>query len=657
MSLTRYRTTCPLDCFDCCSLEVTVDDTGDIINIEGNKEHPITKGFICSKGKKHLERVRHKSRLKYPMKKNNIGWQRISWEEAFDTIADRIRRNITEYGSKSIGLYSYAGSNGLLKNVEELFFDYLGGTTKVQGSICCGAGAAAQKLDFGKSVCHSPEDISNSRTVVIWGRNPAETNIHLVPYLKASRERGANLILVDPLRTATAEICSYHIKIKPEGDAALACAAVKYLIDNNIYDRSFAENHTKGFAELVSFLESISMEQLSKQCGAAIRDIALLAEKLVLEKPGAVFIGYGMQRYPFGGAAVRCIDMLAALTGNIGISGGGANYSNGIYEEYLDLNPFRLKPEEPRRINRAMFGRTVKTLNNPPLKLLFISRSNPLIQLPNTNEVIEAMKMIEYKVSLEHFLTDTSQMADLVLPVTYFLEEEDVVVPGMWSNYIGYMNKCMEKYYEAKPEYEIYTELAGRLGLEEFPKLSGQQWLELMLKPIIDKGFKLDELKKRGFAKNPAAHEIPWMDRCFATESGKFEIIAVDELAQCLKETSGEKMEKYRLITVHTGRSLHSQHLLEEDAVIPAVYVNPEDAASLDIEAGDEVRLYNSYGSLKARVFISGVGDKGVFHMKEGFWFKNGGSVNRLTSDAISDIGNQGVLNHCFCEIEKVRKN
>ena len=279
MSLKKYKTTCPLDCFDSCSLVVTVDDRGEVSNIEGNKEHPITKGFICEKGKKHLERVHHPSRLKYPMLKSNGVLKRISWDDALSIIVGKIKRYIKEYGSKSIGLYSYAASAGLLKNIEDLFFDYLGSTTKVCGSICWGAGAAAQELDFGKSLGHTPEDIVNSKTIIIWGRNPMETNIHLVPYLKAAKERGASILLVDPLRTATAEICDSYIRLKPEGDAALACAITKYVLEKDLYDKNFAENYTLGFAELRSFLSSINTEELLELSGASIEDVAMLAEK------------------------------------------------------------------------------------------------------------------------------------------------------------------------------------------------------------------------------------------------------------------------------------------------------------------------------------------------------------------------------------------
>lgn len=657
MPLKKYNTTCPLDCFDSCSLEVTVDDKGDIISIEGNKEHPITKGFICEKGKKHLERVHNSSRLRYPMLKVKGEWRKISWDEALETIAVKMQEYINKYGTKAIGLYSYAGAAGLLKNIENLFFNYIGETTRIYGSICSGAGAAAQKLDFGKHLGHSPEDTANSSTIIIWGRNPADTNIHLVPYLKAAKERGAALILIDPLRTATAGLCDSYIRVKPEGDAALACAVTKYVLEKDMYDKDFAKSFTLGFAELKSYLMSISMEQLLELSGADIKDIEMLAEKLSMGKPASVFIGYGMQRYPYGGAAVRCIDMLAALTGNVGIPGGGANYSNGVNDDYLDMNPFKINNKNHRMINRADFGKTVQTFTEPPLKLMFISRSNPVLQLPNTNEVIKAMEQIEFKISLEHFLTDTAQMADIVLPVTYFLEEEDVVAPGMWNDHIGYIGKCLNSYYEARPEYEIYTELAERLKLKDFPKLSGQQWLELILKPLITVGLKLDELREKGYVKNPAAHAVPWKDMSFATKSGKFEIIAVTDLDECLKGILTNQKERYRLITVHSRKSLHSQHLLEVESALPIVYIHPEDALAEEISAGDIIKLVNENGSIEASVDISKSGDKGILYMNEGWWLKNGGSVNLLTPDGISDIGNMGIMNHCFCEIEKVRRN
>jgi anaerobic selenocysteine-containing dehydrogenase len=347
--------------------------------------------------------------------------------------------------------------------------------------------------------------------------------------------------------------------------------------------------------------------------------------------------------------------MLAALSGNVGIPGGGANYNNEASNGYLDLNPFKVNQEEPRMINRAMFGKTVKTLNDPPLKLLFISRSNPVVQLPNTNEVIEAMNTIDYKVSLEHFLTDSAQMADMVLPVTYFLEEEDVVMPGMWSHYAGNISKCVDRYYEARPEYEIYTELAERLDCKDFPKLSGEQWLKLILKPLVNEGLELEELKEKGFARNPTALDIPWKDRVFDTKSGKFEIIAIKELKECLKGINSKKPEKYRLFTVHTKKSLHSQHMLDVEAALPTVYIHPEDASTEGIKAGDAIKLYNGYGNLEAAVEISKSGTKGILYINQGWWLKNGGSINRLTPDGISDIGNMGIMNHCFCDIEKVK--
>ncbi len=657
MALKRYLTTCPLDCFDCCSLAVTVDEKGEVLNIEGNREHPVTRGFICEKGRKHMERVHHPSRLRYPMRKINGEWQRISWDEALDTITEKMKYYMKEYGNKAIGLYSYGGAAGLLKNIEDLFFEYLGGTTQICGSICWGAGTEAQNLDFGKPMGHSPEDMSNSGTILIWGRNPADTNIHLMPYLKAAKERGASLILVDPLRTATAGVCSAHIRVKPEGDAALACAVAKYVVEKGLHDRAFVENNTLGFPELHSFLREAGMEELSEACGVSLEDIAMLAERLTSGKPATVYIGYGLQRYPYGGTAVRCIDMLMALTGNIGIAGGGANYSNGGSSRLVDTNPFRVKGEAPRLINRASFGTDVKALNDPPLKLLFISRSNPAVQLPNTNEVVSAIESIELKVSLEHFLTDTAQLADIVLPVTYFFEEEDAAVPGMWSHYVGRIGKCLDRFYEAKPEYEIYAELAERLGCEEFPRLTGGQWLELMLKPMLDRGLKLEELKEKGYTHNPISLDIPWQDRQFATGSGRFELVSAGVLEKYLRHVRSGDREKYRLIFVHSRKSLHSQHMMDEAGKLPTVYFHQEDAELEGIKPGDTIRLFNAKGSIEAVSGISASGTRRVLYMEQGWWLKSGGGVNRLTSDGISDIGNQGIMNHCFCDIKKVRIN
>ncbi|MGE5676919.1 MAG: molybdopterin-containing oxidoreductase family protein [Pseudomonadota bacterium] len=655
MTTTKYLTTCPLDCFDCCSIVATVGESGELLKLEGNGEHPITKGFICEKGRKHLERVHHPARLKYPMRKINNEWQRISWDEALGLISDKMKQYMSEYGHKSICLYSYSGSAGLLKNIEDLFFDYIGGTTKIYGSICWGAGTAAQQLDFGKAMGHNPEDMENSKTVIIWGRNPAETNIHLMSYLKKASARGAELILIDPLKTATAGICNRYIRVKSEGDAALACAIAKHAIETGSYASDFVESCTAGHEEIIKYLKSKSMEELSELSGVSAEDIALLAGKLTKNKPAAIYIGYGLQRYPYGGAAVRCIDMLAAITGNIGIAGGGANYSNGASSGCLDTNPFGVTDTGARLINRAGFGRTVRALSEPPIKLLFISRANPVVQLPNTNDVISAMESIEFKVTLEHFMTDTAKLSDLVLPVTYFLEEEDAVVPGMWSHYVGRIGKCVDKYHEARHELEIYNELAERLGIDEFPRLTGEEWLQLILRPLVDKGLKLDELKEKGFTRNPVSVDIPWNDRQFATVTGKFEMIKIDELKKCIESSRGPDNYKYRLIFAHTRKSLHSQHMLDAGEMLPAVYISPEDAEAEKVIAGEKVELSNNIGSIEAIVEISRATGRHTLYVEEGWWLANGGGMNRLTADGVSDIGNQGIMNHCFCDMRKTR--
>ncbi|MGE5631009.1 MAG: molybdopterin-containing oxidoreductase family protein [Caulobacteraceae bacterium] len=658
MSLKNVITTCPLDCFDACSLVVTVEDDGRITKIEGNKEHPITKGFICEKGKKHLERVYHTERLKYPMLKKEGKWERITWDKAYDIISDRMKEYIENYGMQSIASYTYSGSAGILKNIEDMFFEFMGGTTRIYGSICWGAGMSAQKADFGRVLSHKPEDMMNSKTIVIWGRNPVDTNIHLVPYIKKAKDNGAKVILIDPLKTASADLCDKHIAVKPEGDAAFACATAKYMLEKNKYDKYFMQNCTLGFDEIKSFLKGKSMPEFSELCGVSEVEIVEFAEQLINFSPASVYIGYGLQRYPYGGTMVRCIDMLVAISGNIGVPGGGANYANDVSDGYMDFRPRKkMSDAPPRLVNRAMFGKMVKELNDPPVKMLFVSRANPVTQLPNTNEVIEAIESIEFKVVLEHFMTDTAEMADIVLPAAYFLEEEDINIPHMLSSYVGYVNKCKERYYEAKPEFEIYTELAEIMGYEDFPKLNERQWMKLLMKPLTGKGLDLNELKRLGYVKNPLSIDIPWADKKFNTASGKFELIEVEKMEECLRNNSNGQAEGYRLLTVHYKKSLHSQHIAEAKEDFPIVYINPSDAMHEGIANKEVIKLFNKYGDVYAEVSISESGTPGVIYMNEGWWLKNGGSVNRLTKDGISDIGNQGIFNHCFCKIEKVKVN
>lgn len=653
MSVENKLCACPLDCFDVCSIRAEIID-GKVTKLEGNKEHPITQGFICEKGRKHVERMYSPLRLKCPMKKVNGAFVEISWDEAFDTIADKLKHYIESYGTLSIAQYNDGGAGGLLKNVENLFFDYLGNTTLFQGSLCWGAGIAAQKLDFGDVRGHAPEDIYNAKTIIIWGRNPVETNIHLVPFIKKAKERGTKVILIDPIRTATASLSDWHIKLKPNSDAAFACAVAKYIVENKLVDTGFIKNYTNGYDELSKYIRSLNYKDLLGLCGTDMETVIGFAGAII-NKPATVYIGYGLQRYLDGGATVRSIDMLGALAGTIGISGGGVNYANRVYGDFVnwDMVSPKVQPEH-RYITKSKIAKYLSKVEKPKLKAIFISRSNPVVQLPDSVEAEKAISSIEFKVVLDHFMTDTAKLADIVLPVTYFMEETDIVYSSMWNGYINYNEKLVDRYYEAKPEFEIYSLLADKMGIKEFPQMNEEQWINILLSTTGQIGLNLRALVENKFTKAAKVSPVPWEGGKFATPSGKFEFIEPKLLKRSLVKTEYVDKDSLRLLSVHTRESLHSQHMQDSDKQYPPVYISQEDALNLDLKDKQLVELYNRYGKLTAEAFISDKCQKGVLFIHEGWWKKNGGSVNSLTPNDASDIGLQATYNECRCKIRKL---
>lgn len=250
-------------------------------------------------------------------------------------------------------------------------------------------------------------------------------------------------------------------------------------------------------------------------------------------------------------------------------------------------------------------------------------------------------------------MTDTAQLADIVLPVTYFMEETDVIGSSMWNGYLFYNQKMVSRYYDAKPELEIYSLLAGKMGLDDFPQLNEEQWLDQLLSRIGELGIDKDELRRNSYAIPNKYHDIPWNDYQFKTPSGKFEFIDAASLKQCYDASINDNECTYRLITVHTRESLHSQHFMTSEVEYPTVYIGLEDAKKEGIEQGQLLELHNQYGHLKAIADISGKCQPGLLFMKEGWWKKSGGSVNCLTPHGISDIGGQAIYNECRCEITK----
>ncbi|GAM13285.1 anaerobic dehydrogenases, typically selenocysteine-containing [Mesobacillus selenatarsenatis SF-1] len=663
---TVHHSACPLNCWDSCGFLVTVED-GKVTKVEGNPEHPITQGKICGRGRMLEHKANSEDRLLYPLKKVEGNFEQISWEQALDEIAEKLTHYKKSFGTTSV-LHSHDYANsGLLSNLDSRFFNLYGGVTELTGSICWGAGIEAQNWDFGDAYSHAPGDLANSKHVIIWGRNVARTNMHLFQNLQAVKKKGTKVYVIDPIYNATAKLANEYISIKPGFDGLLAAGIMKELLRMNLHDEDFLANHSVGFQELRSLVDSVTLDYVSEVTEVPIEIITHLAE-VYADRPVSTIMGLGMQRYENGGNTIRLLDALVAVSGNIGIPGGGANYANKQVGQSFDYQNMVMAERKSSSRTFTMMRQAEGILSaiDPQIKMGIVTCGNPLTQVPDTNRVREAFESLETLVVIDQFMTDTAELADYVLPAATAFEVEDVYYSSMYHHYVNHGPKLVEPPGEAKPDAWIWTELAKRLGFGEKFDFTREEFLEMGLVSLLKKGISLEKIRDDKFAELPV-DEVPWSNRKFKTPSGKYEFTssAVTDgqiklsLPTETKWTNPELAEKYpyTLLTIHPLRSNHSQHF---HLFQPEPYVKVEIASSVADEKGlkeqDHVRVWNDRGEIHGTVSILKAAHPGTVNIDEGLSARFGGSVNQLTSSKESDNGLGSTLYDCLVNIEKIEK-
>ena len=662
---------CTLDCADCCKFNVYVKND-DIIKIEGDKEHPYTKGFICKKGLAHLKRLNHSKRIYKPLIKINDKWKEIEFDEAINIMVKKLSYYKSKFGSKSVLYYEQYGNGTVLKSIGEKFFNFYGGVSLSKGGPCWSAGIAAQKLDFGDSRSHSLEDMLNSKNIFVWGKNPANTTIHTMQMIKRAKKKGSKIIVIDPIETATAKLADKYIKIKANGDKALALAMAQIIIKNKLYDEKYIKLYVNGFEEYKSYILSLNIKDLSKECGVEISTIEELV-KLYCQKYSTILLGFGMQKYKNGGMTIRLIDALGAITGQIGFSGGGVNYANKVYPKILNTDPYDSEKFSNNRyyytneisefIEKCNLGNTYYKNDifinhednkgdyelNIPIKMAIITKSNLLNQLANINNLKRALSKVEFKVCFDMFITDTVKECDLFIPVTSQLESEDLLFSSMMNPYLVYNEKILEPQEKLMDEYYFFMEVAKRLKMSNYPIVTKKEYLEKVIYPLknINSDISLEYLKNNYFTLHK---DVAWSDKNFVNESGKFEIINCEEIKK-FEANKYKDISKLRLLTNHGRDSLSSQHFMDDDGIAIA-YINEKEAKRFNINNNEIIYLKSENGQIKVKINIDkSIGDN-IVMMFVGWWERHG-NPNFLTNSGISDIGGQITYNETFVEIIK----
>lgn len=653
----KFSSGCTLDCADCCAIDVYVENNK-IIKIEGSKSHPYTKGFICKKGFKHLDYLNHEKRIYNPKLKVNGIWEDITFKEALNIMAKKLNFYKNNFGSNFVLYYEQYGSGSLLKSIGEIFCNFYGGVVKTSGGPCWSAGMKAQKYDLGDAKSNSLEDMLNSKSIILWGKNPAYTAIHTASFVKKAKEKGIEVIVIDPLYTETAKkLATKYIRINPGTDDALALAMNKLIIERNLYDKDYIDKYVLGFNEFKGYLETLDIKELVEISGVTFEELEFLVRKYS-EKYSSIHIGYGVQKYKNGGNTVRAINALGAITGQIGFEGGGINYANKVYPKILNTDPYNSESYGKNKV--IPVTRLVDYINsadNEPIKMALIYKSNMFNQLANVNRLKSAMDSIEFKVCCDLFLTETAKECDLFIPATNVFESEDLLYSSMNNPYLIYKEEILEPKNKLMDEYYFFRELAKLMGINDYPSVSKKEYLEEVIKPLKDfeREISLEYIKNTPFTIHKA---IAWENKIFDTNSGKIEIYSEKAKSEGLTPMATLNKERHKsceeypikLITVHHRDSLSSQHFIDEKRICQG-YINEKTANLYKINHRSIVKVKSKNGEIELQINIDNSCDDNIMKIYAGWWAKQG-NPNYLTDDGESDMGGQITYNESWVTID-----
>lgn len=628
-------TTCTRDCPNTCGLSAVVEN-GRLVRLTGSKDHPLTQGRTCVKAKLYIDRVYSPERVHHPMMRSSRGkgeWQRVSWDQALDAIAERMKRICREDGPEAILYYQGYGERTALKLLNRYFFNLLGGVTTLRGSLCGGTGQASQNLDLGNRISHDPLDHLNSASMVLWGRNPVSTNISLVHIIQEIKNRGGSIILVDPFKNRSANLADRHIAPAPGKDVYLALAVARRVFEEGAEDSHFLEQHTTGADGFRRLADRFDFSELCRLAGVDEADAESLARVFIDQRPTATLLGWGLHRHEHAHYTIRAIDALAAVCGNIGVPGGGVSQGFEEYGPYDQkwwgdhLNPPR------RTLLMPAIGEEILNASDPSIRMIYTTAANPVCMAPNTTKVTEAFEKAEFVVYSGHFLDDTADLAHVFLPATTFLEEQDVMAT-FGHNYVGPVNRAIAPVKQCRSEFEMFRELARRFPFAEKFDRSVDQWLADICAPILEQGCSLEQLREGPF--RLSAPMAPYTDKRFPTPSGKFEFMTEFDPAD-LKAADPDY--PYTLLTIAPHRFICSERTLADHSPLPTVRLNPRAADRQGLEAGMTVFVESPVGRIRARLDTDTAVREDCLVAERGGWLKAGHGLNRLTRDMASRVG------------------
>jgi len=704
------KAACPHDCPDACGVLITVQD-GRATKIQGDPEHPVTRGFLCAKVAKYLDRVYSPDRMLYPMRRigpkgpaagaaiaggsaratqTEAVWQRISWDEALDEIAERFRTISAEFGAEAILPYSFGGTLGALNSasMDRRFFHRLG-ASQLERAICSAAGEAGLESVLGVKMGTEPEQFRHAKYIIAWASNIHANNVHLWPFITEARRNGAKLVVIDPYRTRTADCADWYLPINPGTDAALALGMMHVIIGENLHDGAYVATYTLGFEQLCEKVKQYPPERVAQWTGISANNIRKLAREYATVRPSVIRLNYGVQRSEGGGMATRAIVMLPCIIGSWKEVGGGLQLSTSGAAAFntkalkrADLMKTALG-REARTINMVELGRALNSVADPPVKALFVYNSNPAAVCPRHDEVVRGLLRQDlFTVVHEQFFTDTTDYADIVLPATTFFEHKDLQ-KAYGHYYLQVSNQAIEPLAECLPNVEVFRALAQRMGFEEecfresvdemidLALESEDPWMEGIRRERLERGqvrLKFEDAPTG--SREERLPFLPFAQGNFRTASGKAELYSAALVAQGLDPVAsftppaesrhGSMRDSLPLELLarkadnflnSTFTNVPSVREMEETGLLE---ISAPDARMRGIADGDRVRVFNRRGEIFLKARVDGKVQPGVVSARLNWAKMTPGfqSINSLTSEKLTDMGNSATFYSVLVEVE-----
>ncbi len=687
---------CPHDCPDTCSIVATVEN-GRVIGVQGNPDHPYTAGRLCVKVNHYEERVHSPDRVLYPLRrvgaKGEGRFERISWDEALKTIGTRWRELIAAHGPQVIQPYSYLGTQGTINglNVGDPFFNKLGAAIS-ERTFCDSGACTGYIMTLGPTAALDPESLVHSRCILLWACNPMSTNVHLWPYIAEAQKRGAKVIVIDPVRTRSAQAADVHLALRPGTDSALALGMIHVIVRDNLVDHDYVAKYTVGFDALARRAQDYPPARVAEITGLSAAQVEQLAHDFAKSQPSAIRIGVAIERNGNGGQAVRALSSLPALVGAFRKPGGGILqlplWAFPIRWDKL-MRPEWITPGTPVR-NQWKIGQDLLASdgNGPIIRSLFVYNANPMVVAPEQSLIRQGLMRDDlFTVVSEHFITDTARFADIVLPATTQAEQLDLMFS--WGHFYITMNQpWIAPLGEAVPNTELFRRLAREMGMDD-PQFSLTD--EELARQSYDwsapalQGITFDSLKEKGWARlnlPDAANYTPHAEGGFPTPSGKVEFEASmaaggnfvlgvfrqgsEEFqdgspVDSLPSWSPPVVDKQRPLTMISPKShafLNSGYGNMNRQLSHAgqqqVSIHPKDAAMRGISQGQKVAVSSSAGSFHAIAFVTDDVAPGVVQSPMGYWGSGqggGATVNAANPARYGDLGRSPAFSDTRVEI------